>query len=72
MYYPDLSEGVSPNDAQMNIGTEMFFISPITVKRWDESCETKRENYFVLKRVVATAYQFCTHMYVFITKFVLN
>ena len=33
MYYVELAHGMSPRDAQTNVG-QVFLISPITVQRW--------------------------------------
>ena len=45
MYHLELSDGVSPKDAQIKVG-KMFFITLITVKRWAESWETTGEEAF--------------------------
>ena len=42
MYYVELTRGISPSDAQTNVG-QMFLISPITVQRWATSWEETGE-----------------------------
>ena len=43
IYYVELAHGISPSDAQTNVG-QMFLISPMTVRRWATSWEATGED----------------------------